>query len=136
MAPDASHTTSIEVSCCEQPEANLRQHAMVVYVALQGFAGCLSPLMACMQELSLQDVQQRSGRDLDTNVWAHKPVWCQPWTILGTGSGFIGFVNSISGHSAVWTGLASLPILVWWYVFLVAYPAEFKNYILSQRGDL
>lgn len=91
---------------------------------------------SCMQEVSIEDVQQRSGRDLDTNVWAHKPAWCQPWTILGTGAGFIGLVNTISGHSALWTGIASVPILVWWYVFLVAYPAEFKNYILSQRGDL
>ena len=89
-----------------------------------------------MQELSVEDMQQRRGRDLDTNVWAHKPAWCQPWSILGTGAGFIGLVNTVSGHSALWTGLASVPILVWWYVFLVAYPAEFKNYVLSQRGDL
>ncbi len=90
----------------------------------------------CMQDLSVEDVQRRSGRDLDTNVWAHKPAWCQPWSILGTGAGFVGLVNTISGHSALWTGIASVPILVWWYVFLVAYPAEFKSYVLSQRGDL
>ena len=22
---------------------------------------------------------------LETNVWAYKPAWCQPWSILGTG---------------------------------------------------
>ncbi len=86
-----------------------------------------------LQELSVEDVQRGSGKDLDTNVWAHKPAWCQPWSILATGAGFIGIVNTISGHSAIWTGLASAPILVWWYVFLVAYPAEFKDYILSRR---
>ena len=86
-----------------------------------------------LQELTLEDVQQATSNEIDTDVWAHKPAWCQPWSILATGAGFVGIVNTISGRSPVWTGVAAVPILVWWYVFLVAYPAEFKAYMLSQR---
>ena len=91
------------------------------------------PLMCLAQDLSVQDVEHKSGKDIDTDVWAQKPAWCQPWTILGTGAGFIGLVNTISGHSPIWTGLGAVPIFVWWYVFLVVYPADFKAYILESR---
>ncbi|MEG3436041.1 DUF6737 family protein [Pannus brasiliensis CCIBt3594] len=55
------------------------------------------------------------------NVWDEKPRWCQPWTILLTGIALIGgtwFITRI-----LWlTILVSLPILVWWFVFLILYP--------------
>lgn len=55
------------------------------------------------------------------NVWDEKPRWCQPWTILLTGTAIIGGIWFIS-HILWLTILVSLPILVWWFVFLILYP--------------
>lgn len=57
---------------------------------------------------------------------------CQPWSILGTGVGVIAAANLLSHGNIFWTGFAALPIAVWWYVFLVLVPAEFKEYVEAQ----
>jgi hypothetical protein len=55
------------------------------------------------------------------NVWDTKPRWCQPWSILLTGIVVIG--GSWFLIRTVWlTILVSLPILLWWFVFLILYP--------------
>jgi hypothetical protein len=59
---------------------------------------------------------------------------CQPWTIIGTGLACIGFVNLISQGSLLWTVLAGIPITAWWLLFLVLYPAQFKQYVEEQRS--
>ncbi len=62
-------------------------------------------------------------------MWAAKPAWCQPWTILGTGAGIIAGVYLISHGSPVWVTLVSLPVSAWWFVFLVAAPASYREYV-------
>ena len=65
----------------------------------------------------------------------YKPAWCQPWTILGTGTSFVTLVYQISGHSKLITGLAGVPVAVWWLVFLVLVPTSFKQYVQSTRAE-
>jgi hypothetical protein len=54
--------------------------------------------------------------------WSHKPWWCQPWSIVGTGL-------AVSAASWVllqrwWiTAPVVAAVLVWWWLFLVLVPA-------------
>jgi hypothetical protein len=61
-----------------------------------------------------------------TSLWALKPWWCQPWSILLTG------VTAVGG-SWWWLRLwwISLPlgaaVLLWWWLFLVVVPAAYRD---------
>ena len=74
--------------------------------------------------------QQQQG-EMETDVWASKPAWCQPWTILGTGSAFVAIVWAISGGSTGWTVAGSLPVLAWWYLFLGIMPGQYRGHAES-----
>jgi hypothetical protein len=53
--------------------------------------------------------------------WSYKPWWCQPWSILLTGT--IIIAGSWTLLKTVWvTVLISIPILVWWLYFLFLWP--------------
>lgn len=69
-----------------------------------------------------------------TNMWEYKPQWCQPWSILLTGSVVIAAVNRLSHSSYIFTSIVALPVLVWWYLFLVLVPQEFKSYVQEQKA--
>ena len=62
------------------------------------------------------------------DFWAYKPVWCQPWSILASGMAFVAGARWVTGGSTVATVVAAVPILVWWYLFLVLVPADFRKY--------
>ena len=55
----------------------------------------------------------------DVNMWASKPAWCQPYSILLTGALAVAVVNQLSGHSVLLTAVVALPIAAWWYLFLL-----------------
>ncbi len=55
------------------------------------------------------------------SVWQYKPWWCQPWTILLTGSSIIGG-SWFLFHRYWLTGLVSLPILAWMGFFILVFP--------------
>jgi hypothetical protein len=86
---------------------------------------------------SLRDPQQPSAaaQELDPNVWAYKPIWCQPWTIVGTGAAFVAVVWAISGGSVGWTAASAVPVVAWWYLFLGIYPAQFREYAESANAE-
>ncbi|PRW57056.1 hypothetical protein C2E21_4086 [Chlorella sorokiniana] len=65
---------------------------------------------------------------LDSNVWTHKPAWCQPWSILATGSTVVAGVWAVSSGSPGWTAAAALPVAAWWWLFLGIYPQQFRQY--------
>ena len=54
-------------------------------------------------------------------VWSLKPWWCQPWTILLTGT--IGIAGSWLLLQIWWltTGVA-LVVIAWWVLFLLIVP--------------
>lgn len=71
---------------------------------------------------------KQPGLPASPDFWAYKPVWCQPWSILVSGTAFVAGARWISGGSNIATGVAAVPILVWWYLFLVLVPADFRKY--------
>lgn len=63
-------------------------------------------------------------RDAQRVYSAEKPPWCQPWTIVGTGSLSVATAWS-QLHGAIGISVAAIisaAVLVWWYLFLVLYP--------------
>ena len=71
---------------------------------------------------------KQPGLPASSDFWAYKPVWCQPWSIMASGTAFVAGARWISGGSNIATGVAAVPILVWWYLFLVLVPADFRKY--------
>ncbi|MEL6222744.1 MAG: DUF6737 family protein [Cyanobacteria bacterium J06627_8] len=74
----------------------------------------------------------RSPQLTADSIWAYKPWWCQPWSILLTGL-FI-----ISGSWYVFqrwwlTGIISAPVLVWMGFFIVIYPRLMKDMMLQKH---
>jgi hypothetical protein len=60
------------------------------------------------------------------SIWAHKPWWCQPWSILLTGVS-IPLVSWFLLHRW-WISLPlSVAVLVWWGLFLVVVPAAWRR---------
>lgn len=61
--------------------------------------------------------------------WQHKPWWCQPWSILLTGTIAIG-LDALAYQrlsAPLWLVLPFLfCILAWWFLFLVLVPAAAK----------
>jgi len=54
-------------------------------------------------------------------VWNHKPWWCQPWSILLTGTGIIS--SSWLLFKLIWVSvLVAIPILAWMGFFLILFP--------------
>jgi len=55
------------------------------------------------------------------NPWNYKPWWCQPWSIVLTGTTIIG------GSWLLWrifwlTIIVAIPILIWMGFFLLIWP--------------
>ena len=55
------------------------------------------------------------------SVWTYKPWWCQPWSILLTGSSVMGG-SWLLFHRYWLTGLVSLPMLAWMGFFILVFP--------------
>ncbi|XLQ11469.1 MAG: hypothetical protein KPI85_08400 [cyanobacterium endosymbiont of Epithemia adnata isolate EadnSB Bon19] len=67
-----------------------------------------------------------------TNIWKYKPWWCQPWTVLLTGTGVI--LGSWFLFHIIWLmAMTSLSILVWWFYFLIFIPHLFRQQILNRK---
>lgn len=55
------------------------------------------------------------------SVWQVKPWWCQPWSIVLTGTGLIGG-SWLLLHRVWLTGLVAVPVLAWMGFFVLVYP--------------
>lgn len=61
------------------------------------------------------------------NIWHYKPWWCQPWSILLTGSAIVG--GSWWLAKTPWfTVVVAVPVLVWMGFFLLVYPRSMAHY--------
>ena len=69
-----------------------------------------------------------------SNLWDYKPWWCQPWSILLTGS-IISGGSWLILHLLWITVPVSLLVMMWWSYFLVVYPRMFKQYVESQLNS-
>eukprot|EP00850_Spirogloea_muscicola_P019557 SM000193S05181 [mRNA] locus=s193:111686:113175:- [translate_table: standard] len=65
------------------------------------------------------------------SVWDTKPAWCQPWTILLTGS--LAIFLAYSTHLSILTAVVAVLVGAWWFIFLVAYPQAYAEMISERR---
>jgi hypothetical protein len=57
----------------------------------------------------------------NSNLWASKPWWCQPWTIILTG--IVIVTGSWLLFQTLWlTFPVAILIVVWWTYFLIIVP--------------
>jgi hypothetical protein len=62
---------------------------------------------------------------IQANLWAHKPWWCQPWSILLTG--VVAIAGSWLVLARLWITLpCAALVLLWWWLFLVLVPAAYR----------
>ena len=88
-----------------------------------------SPQTSAYQSVTPSFQEKQKQGDLDPSFWAHKPYWCQPWSILLTGTLFVAGARLLFHGSNIITGLAAVPILVWWYLFLVLVPSNYRSFV-------
>ncbi|NJL00315.1 MAG: hypothetical protein HC910_06980 [Spirulinaceae cyanobacterium SM2_1_0] len=59
-------------------------------------------------------------------LWDYKPWWCQPWSILLTGTLLVAGVWWLT--RSLWLTLpVSGAIALWWLVFLILVPRQFRQ---------
>jgi hypothetical protein len=61
-----------------------------------------------------------------SSLWAHKPWWCQPWSILFTGI-LVPLASWLLLHRWWITLPLSLGVMAWWALFLVVVPAAWRR---------
>ncbi len=61
------------------------------------------------------------SKQLPVNPWTYKPWWCQPWSIILTGTTLI--CGSWAWGKMLWlTVIIAVPILVWMGFFVLIWP--------------
>ena len=60
------------------------------------------------------------------SIWEHKPWWCQPWSILLSGTVAIA-LSWIGLHQWWLTALVGTGVLAWWTLFLVLVPKAWRT---------
>ena len=70
-----------------------------------------------------------------TNIWSHKPWWCQPWSIILTGITIVSASWLLIHQLWLTLGVSGI-IAVWWIYFLSIYPQAFAEYIKRQSQEL
>lgn len=72
-----------------------------------------------------------TAEKLSEDVWALKPVWCQPYSIVATGVFVVGGAKVVGG---VWlAAAAAVAVSVWWWAFLVEYPVAYRDYVRGTK---
>ncbi len=61
-----------------------------------------------------------------SSIWAIKPRWCQPWSILLTGL-VVPLASWLLLHRLWITVPLALAVLLWWWLFLVLVPASYRH---------
>lgn len=68
------------------------------------------------------------------SVWSTKPPWCQPWTILLTGT--MAIAVSWLWLQRWWLTLpVALGIGLWWWYFLLVYPSFVQKAIARESEE-
>ncbi len=86
--------------------------------------------------LPLDRDQMPEPRIIETSMpesmWALKPWWCQPWSILLTGA-LIPAASWLLLHRLWITVPVVGAMLVWWLLFLVLVPAQYTAAVREGR---
>ena len=61
-----------------------------------------------------------------SDIWAEKPWWCQPWSIVLTGLALP--IGSWLALGRWWiTAPLAAAVTVWWWLFLVVAPRAYRQ---------
>ncbi len=78
----------------------------------------------------MADPQLDEGPSPTPSLWALKPWWCQPWSILLTG--LVAVAGSWWWLRIWWLSLPlAVGVLLWWWLFLVVVPAAYRDQKLN-----
>lgn len=66
------------------------------------------------------------------SIWAHKPWWCQPWSIVAVGIA-VPAGSWLLWHRLWLTAPIALGVGVWWWVFLILVPQQYAALARSAR---
>ena len=72
-----------------------------------------------------------SKEELSDDVWAMKPIWCRPYSIVTTGVFVVAGAEVVGGRWLAFAAAAA--IAVWWWAFLVEYPAAYRDYVRGTK---
>jgi hypothetical protein len=64
--------------------------------------------------------------DADRELWAVKPWWCQPWSIVLTGCVLPAASWLLLGRWWITAPLLT-GVLMWWWLFLVVVPRAYRE---------
>ena len=64
------------------------------------------------------------------------PHRCQPWTVVGFGSAVVSVAWAASSGNPWITALISVPILVWWFLFLKLVPDSYREAVQEHNRRL
>eukprot|EP01024_Parvocaulis_polyphysoides_P009569 TRINITY_DN13034_c0_g1_i2.p1 TRINITY_DN13034_c0_g1~~TRINITY_DN13034_c0_g1_i2.p1 ORF type:complete len:127 (-),score=0.70 TRINITY_DN13034_c0_g1_i2:712-1092(-) len=67
------------------------------------------------------------------SVWKIKPWWCQPYTIILSGLSGVGFFWLVTGGNLWITTPVAVLVALWWYLFLIVYPVQYKEYLQQMK---
>ena len=78
----------------------------------------------------MANFQLDEGPSPTPSLWALKPWWCQPWSILLTG--LVAVAGSWWWRRIWWLSLPlAVGVLLWWWLFLVVVPAAYRDQKLN-----
>jgi hypothetical protein len=69
------------------------------------------------------------------NMWQSKPWWCQPWTIILTGTIIIGG-SWLIFHTLWLTVPVAALIVLWWTYFLIIVPRLLMEMTANPERDI
>ena len=68
------------------------------------------------------------------SIWASKPWWCQPWTIVLTG--LVLVAGSWMLLESWWISVpVAMAVLAWWALFLGVVPAAYRQHQQGESGQ-
>ena len=70
-----------------------------------------------------------------SSIWAIKPWWCQPWSIVLTGLA-VPLASWLLLHRLWITAPLALAVLLWWWLFLVLVPASYRHALAASPAGL
>ena len=76
--------------------------------------------------------EQIKNEQISESMWAIKPWWCQPWSIVLTGLAIPAGSWQLLHRLWITVPIAGV-MLVWWLLFLVLVPAQYAAAVREGR---
>lgn len=89
------------------------------------------------EDASLRELLEETHPTDPANLWDAKPPWCQPWSIVTTGTCLVAAPTQVfhasGAFGVVATGVCVAGVSAWWWIFLVAAPKAYAEDVARIR---